>query len=68
MTGSGADASGDAPVAPEAATGPVVLGPEQRAERTDSKPTPFEAGTTVAIDVDRRIGPARERGRDRHSA
>ena len=34
MTGSGADASGDAPVAPEAATGPVVLGPEQRADRT----------------------------------
>src|SRR6202034_1079572 len=34
VTGSGADASGDAPVAPEAATGPVVLGPEQRAERT----------------------------------
>jgi glutamine synthetase len=34
VAGSGADASGDAPVAPEAATGPVVLGPQQRAERT----------------------------------
>jgi len=40
----------------------------RRAERTESKPTPFEAGTTVAIDVDRRIGPVPERGRGRPSA
>jgi len=34
----------------------------RRKERTGSKPTPFEAGTTIAIDVDRRVGPVPGRG------